>query len=110
MRRISPYGSFLLILIFLSACNPLKKLPQGNYFLNKNIVRADSIKLSKDETNASLKQKPNRKILGVLRLHLGLYYLGSRGDTVIEGRKFPVKTWKSIKRWFRSIGEEPVLV
>src|SRR5258708_35580968 len=80
------FFSFLLLLF--AACNPLKKLPQGKYFLNQNIVRSDSLKLTKEEINSALKQKPNRKILGVLRLHLGIYYLGNTGDTTVEGHHF----------------------
>jgi len=105
------YSLFIISCLFiLSACNPLRKLPAGKYFLNRNIIHTDTVKLSKEEVASALKQKPNRKILGLFRLHLGLYYMGSAGDTTVEGHHFISKFWKKIKRGMREVGEAPVLI
>src|SRR5205814_1106793 len=105
MRNIFLYGISLLLLLMASACNSLKNIPEGEYFLKKNIVHSDSVKLTGEEVSSVLKQKPNRKILGLFRLHLGLYNFGNLGDTTVEGHKFLSKFWKKTKRGMRQIGE-----
>lgn len=66
--------------------------------LNKNIIKVDKSNL-KDGITPIIKQKPNRKILGLFRFHLGVYNLFNRGDST----KF--KTWVK-----ETIGEKPVLL
>ncbi|MBL4592943.1 MAG: BamA/TamA family outer membrane protein [Flavobacteriales bacterium] len=41
--------------------------------LQKNKLKIDTRKIDKDNLETIIKQKPNRKILGVLRFHLGVY-------------------------------------
>ncbi|HKR06992.1 MAG TPA: BamA/TamA family outer membrane protein [Bacteroidia bacterium] len=62
--------------------------------LNKNIIKVDNSSL-KEGIRPIIKQKPNRKILGVFRFHLGVYNLANRWH------------WGWVKR---TIGEEPVLL
>ena len=57
---------------FLSACNPTKKLSEGEYLLDKNIVVDKYAKVDKGEMEAYIKQKPNRKLL-FWRMYLHIY-------------------------------------
>jgi outer membrane protein assembly factor BamA len=94
------------------ACNPLKKIPEGKYFLHKSKVESDSGSFKREDLISLLRQKQNRKILGVARLHLGLYTLGNSGDTTVHKHKGLGKLWngRKIKRGLRNIGEEPVIL
>lgn len=61
-------------LIFYS-CNPTKTLKPNEVFLQKVKITTDNKKIDKDELYRINKQKPNKKILGVFRFHLGAYNL-----------------------------------
>jgi outer membrane protein assembly factor BamA len=74
----------LAILLALSSCHPAKRVPKGRYLLVKNNVSLtkekdkDSRKaineiFNKETFGEIIKQQPNHKILGVFRLHLGIY-------------------------------------
>jgi len=85
-------------LFLVTSCNPLGKLKKNEYLLNKNIVKIENKKVDSDELKTYIKQKPNRKVLGI-RFHLGIYNIASKGK---EGR---------LKRWLKSaIGEPPVIL
>ncbi len=87
-----------LIILLLSSCNGLRKLEEGQYLLNKNTIKSD-YREHHDEMMAILKQKPNRKILGIFRFHLGIYNLASQGK--------PTR----FKNWVKNtIGEAPVIL
>ncbi len=98
---------------FLQACKTTKLVPEGQYLLVKNKIK------SQDQTNnlivditskldneqaIYIKHKPNRKILGLFKFHLGIYRFG----TSIKN------PWKndSIKwrKYLRRIGEAPVIL
>jgi hypothetical protein len=84
--------------IWIISCSPTKRLPEGEFLLNKNIIKIDEKDLAA-ELKPIIKQKPNRKILGLFRFHLGVYTIADRGK---DGR---------FKRWVRNtIGEEPVVL
>lgn len=93
--------TLLLLLIaglLLSSCSPVKQLQPGEYLLNKNTVRSDKPELN-EQISSIIKQKPNRKILGLFRFHLGVYSIANTGK---ETR---------FKRWMKSaIGEEPIVL
>jgi outer membrane protein assembly factor BamA len=101
---------YLYVLVGFSGCLSLKKYPQDKYFLKRNEIDGSGYNLNREELKDVLKQKPNRKILGVLQLHLAMYNMGNAGDTAVEGHKFLGKFWKKIKRGMRTIGEEPVFL
>ena len=98
MQKINFLFSLSILLIFLFACNPARQIPQGKYLLVKSKIIADTLILSKESFLPFIKQKPNRKILGLFRFHLGVYNLGSAGKN------------KKFNRWLKSIGEEPVVL
>lgn len=64
-----------------AACNPTKRVPQGERLLVRNIVKSDAKDLTNDELKAILKQKPNNKVLGQ-RLYLLLYNIPDPEKTV----------------------------
>ncbi|WP_264552475.1 outer membrane protein assembly factor [Flavobacterium sp. N2038] len=68
--------AFILIAIFISACNAIKRVPDGKNLLVKNNILVNG-KSSNDETAANqMYQKPNGKLLG-FKLRLNLYNLAN---------------------------------
>jgi surface antigen Omp85-like protein len=98
MHRLIGVFLFIAFTWGLTSCNPVKKLGDNAYLLNKNVVKVDKGEL-KENLTPIIKQKPNRKLLGVVRFHLAVYTIFNRGKS------------NKVKEWFkRTIGEEPVLV
>lgn len=67
---------FILLIIccyVFSACNPAKMLTGDECLVNKNQIHIDSKKVSSDDVYSYIKQKPNRRILGIFRFHLFVY-------------------------------------
>jgi len=63
-----------------AACNPTKRVPQGERLLVRNSVKSDAKDLTTEELTTILKQKPNNKVLGQ-RLYLHLYNLSDPEKT-----------------------------
>lgn len=84
---------FVVISQLFTACNPTKHLKPGELFLKKNKVKISTRKLDAEAIEGLVKQKPNRKILGVFRYHLGVYNIFNKKNTTE----------------FRDIGEPPVV-
>jgi outer membrane protein assembly factor BamA len=68
----------------LGACNPSRKVAEGDFLLTKNTINVYPPKsisekkalkdvLHKDNFKAIVKQKPNYKILGIFKFHLGVH-------------------------------------
>src|SRR5690348_15243599 len=70
--------SILILAFVFPACSPVKHLGPNAHLLNKNIIQSDHSEMN-EGIAAILKQKPNRKILGLFRFHLGVYTLANRG-------------------------------
>jgi len=88
---------YIIILLLFASCNSVKNIPQDEYLLDKVVVDSKSANISKEKYLPYIKQKPNVKILGMFKFHLWLHNLAGRDST------------KGINKWFRRIGEEPVL-
>jgi hypothetical protein len=99
LRRIFRVSAFLVLLSGIFSCSPLKRLKDGEILLNKNIVKSDKAELN-DGIRSIIKQKPNRRILGVFRFHLGVYTLFDK-----EGDSSKFRNWVK-----NTIGEKPVLL
>ncbi len=67
-----------LVAIGLSSCRTVKYVPDNQYLLSKSKISVDNKAINKIELKAYMKQKPNTKILGFWRFHLGLYNLSSK--------------------------------
>ena len=101
MNKTTTYKVFVVLLaaivVSLNACSPVKYVPGNKYLLNKCEIKIDSRKVSKDDILNHVRQKPNMKIFGLFRFHLGLYNISGKDVS------------KGVNRWLRSIGEEPVI-
>ena len=74
--KVQPKSIFVLLSFFIAvACNPARKLGADQYLLNKNTIVVDNSSVHKDDLKGLIKQKPNRKILGLFRFHLWFYNL-----------------------------------
>lgn len=69
-----PAGALLALILFLSSCDTTKWVPQGHYLLVKNTLHNEAKELTEQELNVLLKQKPNKRVLG-MPLYLYLYNL-----------------------------------
>lgn len=90
---------FCLTLFFLSACNLTRKLKQGEYLVNKNTIVCDNRLVNTDEASDFIKQKPNRRIIGMFRFHLALYNYAANDETISKTDSFLI-----------GIGEPPVIL
>jgi Omp85 superfamily domain len=90
------FSLLALLVLIISSCNPTKYVPKGESLLVENhiIINTDSVK--KSEILPYIKQKPNKRILG-MRFHLAMYDLSN-----INKDRWP-------HNWLRNIGEEPVI-
>ncbi len=86
----------LICLLFISGCSPTKYVPDGEYLLNRYKIDSKNRNIKKDDLERAVKQKPNKRILG-LKFHLSLYNLSKKDKDT------------RINRWLRTIGEEPVI-
>ncbi len=79
------------------SCGSTKYVPENKYLLDKYQVKTSSKKINLDELATYIKQKPNKKILG-LKFHLSVFNLS---------RDTKDNWWN---KWLRTIGEEPVIL
>ena len=98
-RNYILHSIFLLATTLLvGSCNVTRNIPEGDFLLDKNIIKTDRPEY-KENISSIIKQKPNKKILGIFRFHLGVYNLGSKGKET----KF--------KKWLKTaVGEQPVIL
>lgn len=88
---------FFCAVLLLGACSPTRYVGQDEYLLSRAKVKVSSENVSASELKKAVRQRPNTRILGVARFHLGLYNLSGR-----DGEK-------RFNKWLRSIGEAPVI-
>ena len=94
------YFLLLVILIYLfTACNPARKLADGEYLLKKNILKVDNKEVQTDDLEGLIKQKPNKKVVRLFRFNLRIYNFANHGKET------------GIKKWIKkTMGEPPVIV
>ncbi len=83
-----------LAAVMLSSCRATKNVPDNQYLLVKSQILVDNKFIDKIELKTYLKQKPNTRIFGFWRFHLGLYNLSNP---------------KKEDDLFKRIGEAPVI-
>ncbi len=95
-RHIFPL--LLAFILLLPSCMPARRIPEGQYLLNRNRIVLEDTELDPIQLRNYVRQSPNRRILGFYRFHLNMYQLADRGK---ETR---------LKRWMKNtIGEPPVI-
>lgn len=87
----------LILAAFLSSCNPTKYVPADKMLLNKYKTEVSDKSVKTETLKTYIKQKPNKRIFGWIRFHLGLYNFSN------------IKKEKGIHKFLRKIGEEPVI-
>jgi hypothetical protein len=95
---VRPLLPMILVLCgIISSCGSTKYVPDNKYLLDKNHIKIESKKINEEDLTTYIKQKSNKKILG-LKFHLSVYNLS---------RENKDNWWN---RWLRTIGEEPVIL
>jgi outer membrane protein assembly factor BamA len=64
-KILTKIAAFILIAIFISACNSVKRVSNGKFLLAKNEIFENSKLVSDEITMDQLYQKPNSKIFGI---------------------------------------------
>ncbi len=82
---------------FLWSCASTRYVGKDGYLLNKVKVNVAEKNVNLPDLKKTVRQRPNTRILGVLRFHLGLYNLSGKDEK------------KRLNKWLRSIGEAPVI-
>ncbi|HSN49541.1 MAG TPA: BamA/TamA family outer membrane protein [Flavobacterium sp.] len=133
MKKISTkIATFILIGIIISACDTVKRVPEGKQLLIKNEISENGKKVKDDDVINQLYQKPNSSVLGY-RLRLNLFNLAKPNPDSSYQAKFtnhPGKYekqskllsskqvdrlgqsfwYKGIHQFLKKTGEAPVIV
>jgi hypothetical protein len=127
MKKLS---ILLLLALFFSACNSVKRVKDNELLLTKNTVTVNGKKSGDPKLGELIVQKPNSKTLGI-PFSLYFYNLGdkTKPQTPSEWGKWKPKTYNFIKtvfsekqsiafansmiglnRWFLTSGQPPVII
>lgn len=125
------YGKMAISLLCLAltfGCSPVRRLKESDFLLTKNKVLGNNSELGSTDLISYVKQKPNRKVLGLWRFYLQMYNLPNperfipryeariekrralNKDRLSENKKPKKDNPFSLSKWLRSIGEAPVLI
>jgi outer membrane protein assembly factor BamA len=97
LRSLSAKISLIILTgIFLSACNSVKRVPQGKKLLTRNEFSVNDKKDNSEELENLMYQKPNTSLLGY-RLRLNLYNLANPNPDSTYRAKF-IKNPKKYER------------
>lgn len=131
-KNSAKIATFILIGIIISACNTVKRVPEGKQLLTKNEILVNNKLVKTENVVNQLYQKPNSSILGY-RLRLNLFNLANPNpDSTYQAKfannpgKYERKSkWLSAKQvdrlgqsfWYHGIhdflkktGERPVII
>ena len=94
----------ILIIIFISSCNPTKGIKYNQLLLDNNKVFVNDTVSNDINVLSLIKQNPNSKPIGLgIPLRLYIHHL-SKNDTTKDFKKI------SVNKFLNDIGEKPVLV
>lgn len=99
MEKHISYKVLLLVVLisFLTGCSPTRYVGKDEYLLNRVNMKVKEKRVNVSDLKKTIRQRPNTRILGVARFHLGIYNLSGKNEK------------KGINKWLRSIGEAPVI-
>ncbi len=99
MKKYISYKILLILCLssFFYACSPTRYVGKDEYLLHRVKVRNEEKNINTPELKKIIRQRPNTRILGVVRFHLALYNLSGSDEN------------RRLNRWLRSIGEAPVI-
>lgn len=86
-----------LVLLLWQGCSPTKFLTEDELLLDKVAVKSESRALDKSSMGAYVRQHPNSKWFGLFKVPLGVYSISGTNSE------------RRINRFFRKIGEAPVV-
>ena len=89
------YILLISISICFTNCSTNKHLGENQYLLSQSRISQTGSKIKSKELNTLLKQKPNKKFIGIAPLYLGIYNLAPEGEK---------------ESYFKKIGEAPVIL
>lgn len=88
----------VVVVALVWSCSSTKHVPSGEHLLNNVSIKVEDAKdVSSSELYNYLRQAPNHKVLGGLKIQLATYNM-SGGDTT-----------KWYNRWLRRLGQAPVI-
>jgi len=90
----SVLAGIILVSFLVTSCQTNRYIPANEYLLSKVDIRIDKKSIDKNALRAYQKQKPNTRIFGFWKFHLGLYNLSSK---------------QKENNWLKRIGEAPVI-
>ena len=82
----------------LASCSTTKYVEEGEYLLDKVVIRCDTIPKKVEDLKSYLRQQPNFKVFGLTKWQLFVYGWSGRNE----------KRW--INRQLRRMGEPPVIL
>ncbi|MDR0873843.1 MAG: BamA/TamA family outer membrane protein [Prevotellaceae bacterium] len=94
---MKPKIFFIFIILLLSACSPTRHVPKDKYILNNVKIRTDAKSQTEQELRQYLRQQPNSRSFGLVRLRLGIYNFSGRDSS------------KWINKFLRNMGDAPVI-
>jgi len=90
-------GYLIIFILFFTACNTTKFVPDGEFLLDKVHIKTDSKDIPQGEFTDYLRQTPNATVFGLFRMQLGIYNWSGRDTT------------KWINKTLQRMGDEPVI-
>ncbi len=98
LNRFIYIAILALLSSLLFSCSPARRVPEGRYLLNSNDIEIEDAQIKPSELKSYIKQRPNRKILGLFRFHLQVYNIADGAAS------------NKLTRWMKNtIGEPPVI-
>jgi outer membrane protein assembly factor BamA len=96
--RLFFWGLMGVVFLFLGGCSSTKFVPEDAYLLANVRIKNKGAAVSRDQMKPYVRQQENSRLLGFWKFYLGLYNLSGRDEE------------KGINKWFRRIGEDPVML
>jgi len=82
---ISSIITFCIVILVLASCSSTRFVEEGDYLLNKQKFICENCDLDKSDIKSFIKQKPNKRFWGIVRIKLGVYnFYGNRKTRIAK--------------------------